>query len=310
MNIRFVERRDLDDLKWNAAVEADSSGMPYAYTWYLDIVCEESWNGLVFNDYEAVFPLPFNKKLWISLQVYQPILTQQLGVYGQTGAELFADFLQHIPPEYKRVNLQTRQVLKIKGWRCKKRLNLLIKLDKPYTEIYQGYKKNLQKRLEKSEARLTISENGSPNQLVALYKNIQGERVGFSEENFQQAYSLIKFAVDHGFGKVLEVKDVKGKQLCLGFFLISAHRIINLYSAATEKGRRENARHFMIDYLLKKYAGSGKIFDFEGSEIPGVQKFFRSFGPEESFYASYERNKLPKFWKWAIKTRKKIKRKG
>lgn len=307
MTIHFLERNEIDINKWDAVVDADPSGMPYGFSWYLDIVCDDQWHGLILDDYQSVFPLPFNEKLWISQQVTQPILTQQLGIFGPDPSPPLSTFLHHIPGAFKKIVLQARQVEKVKGWQCKKRLNLVIDLKADYDSILLGYKKNLRKRIENASQVLNISDAGSADDLVALYKSQQGDRVGFSEENFQQAYKLISTALAKEQGKVLEVKDRDGTLLCLGFFLFTHKRIINLFSAATDEGRRQNARHCMIDYLLKKYAGSNMVFDFEGSEIPGVQKFFKSFGAKPAYYGVYERNTLPKFWKWALKTRQKLK---
>ncbi|MCB0662983.1 MAG: GNAT family N-acetyltransferase [Saprospiraceae bacterium] len=307
MSLHFLERDTIDNKKWNQAVEADSLGFPYAYTWYLDIVADGHWCGLVLGDYEQVFPMPYNRKLWVSAQIYQPILTQQLGIFGPLEDKEIEYFLGYIPKQFKKVYLQTHQVEKVKGWRCKKRLNLILHLNKGYETIYQDYKKSLKKRIEKAQAHLLVEKVDQAKELVQLYKNQQGDRVGFSDENFDQAFRLMEAAIKHRCGKIYKVTD-GNETLFLGFFLETKNRIINLFSAATEEGRKQHARHFLIDHIIRENAGKEIIFDFEGSEIPGVQKFFRSFGSEETYYAAYERNKLPKFWKWALDARKKVKK--
>ena len=35
----------------------------------------------------------------------------------------------------------------------------------------------------------------------------------------------------------------------------------------------------LFDQLIKKYSATHKILDFEGSDIPGVRRFFGGFGP-------------------------------
>ena len=38
---------------------------------------------------------------------------------------------------------------------------------------------------------------------------------------------------------------------------------------------------FLIDSVLKKYAGSHLTFDFEGSMIPGLARYYMGFGAIE-----------------------------
>ena len=41
--------------------------------------------------------------------------------------------------------------------------------------------------------------------------------------------------------------------------------------------------------MIKKNAAKNIIFDFEGSMLPGVAKFFKSFGAIENNYYSLEK---------------------
>ncbi|MEY4709998.1 MAG: hypothetical protein RIS28_1130 [Bacteroidota bacterium] len=59
MSIKYLEHEQIDPEKWNAAVLSSETPLFYALFGYLDCVTENRWDALVFNEYEAVFPLPY-----------------------------------------------------------------------------------------------------------------------------------------------------------------------------------------------------------------------------------------------------------
>ena len=67
MQIQLIHRSQIDDAQWNARVTESGNGLPYAFTDYLDIVTNRSWSALVGENYEAVFPLPMEQKLGVTM---------------------------------------------------------------------------------------------------------------------------------------------------------------------------------------------------------------------------------------------------
>ena len=49
----------------------------------------------------------------------------------------------------------------------------------------------------------------------------------------------------------------------------------------------------IIDTFIKDHADSGRILDFEGSNIPSVARFFGGFGAQAEIYQSVSFNRLP-----------------
>jgi hypothetical protein len=44
------------------------------------------------------------------------------------------------------------------------------------------------------------------------------------------------------------------------------------------EGKKKEANYFLLSRLWMEFEGSGMIFDFEGSDIPGVKEFYKKFG--------------------------------
>jgi hypothetical protein len=56
-----------------------------------------------------------------------------------------------------------------------------------------------------------------------------------------------------------------------------------------------------MDGLISQMAGSNFFIDFEGSEIEGIESFYKSFGASKRIYFGYKKNNLPKFISWIKK---------
>jgi hypothetical protein len=54
---------------------------------------------------------------------------------------------------------------------------------------------------------------------------------------------------------------------------------------------------FITDHILRHYQSSGKIYDFEGSSVPSIAKFYEGFGGVNQPF--FELNK----GLWGIKTK-------
>ena len=50
MLIKYIQREHLDEEKYNDCIENSIQSNSYAFSWYLDIVCD-NWDVLVLNDY-------------------------------------------------------------------------------------------------------------------------------------------------------------------------------------------------------------------------------------------------------------------
>jgi hypothetical protein len=48
-----------------------------------------------------------------------------------------------------------------------------------------------------------------------------------------------------------------------------------------------------MDNIIFLFAEHRMVLDFEGSEIEGIARFFKSFGAEKRNYYRYKRNRLP-----------------
>lgn len=300
MEIRLLKREEIDDKVWNGCVHFAINAMPYAYTWYLDNVCEE-WEGLVLGNYKAVMPLVFAKKFGVDY-LYQPFFTQQLGVFTALPItkSLINKFIESIPEKYKYIDINLNEINDISESKfISKRTNHILDLNLDYALLKANYSKNTLRNLKKAEdAELMIQSNLSPELFVAFYINNTADKVkGFKEKHKHILHRIIYKALSYQLGSIIGVSNKDQELIAANFIIFHPTRIINLLPTSSQEGKDLNAMVFLIDNLLQKNANQKKIFDFEGSMIAGISQFYKGFGAEEVNYFRLKRNNLPAFYR-------------
>ena len=68
--------------------------------------------------------------------------------------------------------------------------------------------------------------------------------------------------------------------------------IYNLMMEPHEIARQQSAGAFLYDELIKEFSHSGMMLDFEGSDIPGIEFFYKGFGAVNQPYFKTHINNL------------------
>ena len=298
--IRFIKHNEVDTEKWDVCIRKAVNCMPYAFSWYLDIVVAE-WDALVLNDYEAVFPLPKKEKLRITYS-NTPFWVQQLGLFSKTCTALnrLDDFVNAIPKEYKYIELNLNfnsTLAERNGVQLGSNNNFVLNLDKSYTEQSSLYSKNLKRNLKKANTNsLQLFKNDSPASLIKLFREDKGKDINhFTELDYKNLETIMHVAIHKHCGQVWMAYD-KGNRLVSGMFLLfSPTRIILLFTGNSIEGKQLAAMPFLIDAFIKESANSGLVFDFEGSNDANLARFYKSFGAKNEPYQNLKMNRLPLF---------------
>lgn len=280
--INYVKRINLDVLKYNNCIENSIQSRIYAYSWYLDIVAN-NWDILVLNDYEAVMPIPYNKKYFLKY-VVQPYFCQQLGIFSK---EIISDDFQKemiktIPSKFLKVsiNLNSDNILLSEKTNRK---NYILKLSKEYSLLQKKFSKGRKHAIKVGEkAGLKLVPITIEKLIEIQSKNYEYKIPEITLKN------IVKTLIQKEKGIILGIYREE-ELLGGGFFINDKNRFIYLYSAFTEKGRKLQVASFLISSIVKKHQNSNFILDFEGGNIPNIGKFYRSFGAEEEVYSIFNR---------------------
>ncbi|MCP4439008.1 MAG: hypothetical protein GY810_08710 [Aureispira sp.] len=311
MDIRLVEREDIEEAKWNGCVHYANNSKIYGYTWYLDNVAEH-WCGLVEGDYQSVFPLVWNQKIFGIKQLYQPLLCQQLGLFSVhvRSKKRIEAFLEAIPSDFKYIDIHLNDrnynIKKIEELDLVEKPNYVLNLNKPYEILSKSYSSNVKRNIKKAEkSNLFLSTNITPEKLVAEVKKSQEAKGNnMPDQLFHTAHRIIYNCLHRGLGGMHVVTDKDDDSILHAaiFFMYSGGNVmINLLNVTTEAGRKSGAMHYLLDYIIKINANKRKLIDFEGSSIAGIARFYESFGAENVPYYHLKQNRLPWWIRWKKK---------
>jgi len=309
--IKYIQQQDINRSKWDICVDESFNGLIYAKSWYLDIVSDQ-WDALVENNYEKIFPLVYRKK-WGLYYLYQPVFTQQLGLFSKNllTEKNVLEFIRAIPEKFRfvEINLNTLNKLPVGEYKTVNWLTHELDLINSHENIRKNYSTNLKRNLKKAESKgLEISKNIKPDDIIHLFRKNRGKSISNLDDTdylklSRLAYSGIYKGMVATYGVYSE-----NNTLCAGaIFLQRKKKTIFLFSGLNEQGKKSNAMAFLIDAYIKEHQHSHLTMDFEGSNDLNLARFYKSFGSTEITYPHLYINRLGPFSRLLVSMKKKFK---
>ncbi len=264
-----------------------------------------NWVALVLDDYDAVMPLPWKKK-WNIKYLYQPAFTQQLGIFSikpltASQVKIFIEIAaQHF--KFAEITLNHLNATEPTGtiFQVTQRDNYTLNLNKPYEELHDNYLPAFTKslrRIRKFEMLYVSSVNYQ--KTVELYRHLYGNRFRFSDGNIYRHFeNICKKLFGENALVIRHARSTGNKLLASAVLLKDENRLYNIISCITTEGKKLEANYFLYDSIIKEFANTPLLLDFEGSDIEGVATFYKKFNPEHEPYPFIKFNTLPAFIKW------------
>ena len=276
-DIIFLARNEIDDEKWNHAVLNSRNGRIYATTNWLDAFVPD-WKALVLLNYKIIMPLPSFKKYGIRY-LAQPPFTQQLGLFASTEIDKQAElyFIQKAISIFKFAEMNMNINAAICETQLKK--NYILPLTQPYELISSKYSKSLRNNnLKPSKSKSFFYNCDLKIDLaIDMFKKLYQKKMNIADSSYHHLKALAnKLAKNHQcFTRSVWLNE---KLLAINLYFKDEKRIYNIATASIPEYRKLNATDFLIDSLIQEFSNSGFIFDFEGSNIPGIEAFYKKFG--------------------------------
>ncbi|MCB9032167.1 MAG: GNAT family N-acetyltransferase [Chitinophagales bacterium] len=287
--IRYLSHSEIDKERWDACIAGSLNALPYAYSHYLDVVTGNCWDALVLDEYAAVFPLPVRKK-WGFRAVFQPFFCQQLGLFVTDAAQydLLPEFLRAIPKRFIRVYVQlnTRNSMPA----ADHRVTYQIPLQRDYASIAEQYGTIVRKNMKRI-GNMELTHESSPDVptfLRFLKENLGDKLSDLGPNDMHMLQALLQMLLERKEGFIRYALDESGQRQGAVFLVHSHGMLIYLLAAHTPAGKKKSVMTYLIDSVLQEYAEKEKLFDFEGSMIPGIANFYSNFGAREVKFPVYK----------------------
>lgn len=304
----LLSRNEIDDVLWNELVKNSKQQIIYAYSWYLDVVCDD-WKALVWpsaNDYQIVMPLPVKRK-WLIEVIEQPLFCQYLGIFSlqDLSAVETEIFLKSLAEKFSYIsfyqfNPLNTAILRLASpnfstFRITENTTLGLSLSVPYEEIFSKYSPDKKLNLKRSFSKKWVikkSEDIIP--LIEIFKrNHESKIKGGVRKNAYDILSNLLIQIDKHESATL-FYALRNGMIHAGVLIVkSADKAIYLFNSADETGRRGNARTFLLDKFFQDNSGLPILFDFESPEVQSIAQFYQGFGATPLRYLGIRKNTLP-----------------
>lgn len=304
----FLSRKEIDDSRWNEAIESALHPVMYGFTWYLDAVCED-WSAIVWpsgTDFQVILPLPL-KTRWSIRMVHQPFFCQYLGFFYKEvpSEQTVSDFLTltdskfpyistyHFHPENTALIMPVLDRFgNFKQTTCHTHW---LRLNQPYAALSGQYSSDRKSNLKKAFTQnWTAFESTDLTQLITWFKQYHEPAVqgGVAKGSYDILHRLYKSVKDRIDTKIIYAG--KDGVLHAGILVMrGGNMAVYLFNAADDEGRSGNARTFLLDQYFRNNAGTDLIFDFESPPVESIASFYKSFGSEKVPFINIHKNSLP-----------------
>jgi hypothetical protein len=303
----LISRREVDATRWDQSVQQSLQQIVYAYTWYLDLVCD-NWVAVVWpsaQSYQVILPLPVRRKYGVSV-IQQPLFCQYLGFfYGQTVpdaliSEFFSVFTRAFPyiSTYnfhpQNFTPQLLDCAETHGLTINTLYTHQLSLTQPYESIAESYKKDRKTNLRRSRRygwRVKASEDIIP--LIDLFKQNHAQQVSGGVD--PKAYELLSAVFDKcRIHAQADLWYAGLDNLHAGILIVRTGAFaVYLFNAADAVGRKGEARSLMLDRFFAENSGGQITFDFESPAEPNIVSFYKSFNATDVPFLAISRNALP-----------------
>ncbi|MET0242230.1 MAG: hypothetical protein ABW174_02125 [Flavitalea sp.] len=294
--IKFIRNADIDRVAYDRCVAGAANTLIYAWSFYLDRM-SQGWDLLAVSredNYEYVMPLVSRRK-WGVAYLYQPTFVQQLGIFSANTVtpEIVNQFINIAKDEFAFAEIHLNSGNSIR-W-LSVRSNFILDLSPGYDLLSASFTRDLKNNLKLS-SRTNLVYTRDVSAEVCL-KNFQqeyssklpavtpAEYSNFAElcRNPGSDFQLVIRGITNEHGHLVATALMPRKQ----------NRLYLLQSWVSLAGRAAKANHYLMDQVIREFAGSDLLLDFEGSDVPGIAAFYRNFGAIDQPYYFLQWNNLP-----------------
>lgn len=292
--IELLHRNSLDMIAYTDCVSMQSVSLLYAQPWYLDAVTDSNWYAVVGNStnsgYSWVLPFfTFRKWAGIGASVAaNPLLVQQCGPWGQFSDEDIVSALLLIRSTFNTGSIALSQEVVLssslydsllaKSFSVSFRINQQIVFPNDTSPVFDGLNKTRKKHWRRGSAISFNSSSDSAACLDAFLKSKGLNSLGLKSKHVRLLHAIITSLNERGLLHT-HYYTINGiSQLCL-LLAEYGNGVISLLGGPVNEGASLFLQDVAIVTELELLLLSGKsVFDFEGSNIPGVAAYNATFG--------------------------------
>lgn len=281
----------------------------FSQAWWLDAVVGDSWDVVLATKKNKVIgALPYMlRKKWGFRLLTQPKLTQSLGPWVRPTQKSYPKWLAYEKEVLgELVNLLPKYDYYSQNWHCERQnwlpfywrgfeqttrytYRLAIKADT--NELWKGLQENTRREVRKAKDRVGVQvRQGTFDEFLALNRMVferQNKSVPYTSKFVTRlnAAASVRDACD-----CLVAEDAEGKLHAGAYIVRSGNTSYYLMGGGDPELRNSGATSLLLWEAICSQPESIETFDFEGSMIEPIERFFRSFGAVQTPYFHVSRS--------------------
>lgn len=166
-----------------------------------------------------------------------------------------------------------------KGFRQQTAYTYLIKDTSEPDVIFKNFKNSTQRQIRKARQQLSVRNTNDPEGVLSMFKISMRNQPDYKvDETLLKKLHLV--ALRKKQVEILEAIDAESRVLGALYLVFDKEEMLYLYGGYDEAFNDSGAMPLLFWSALQSAHQKGVRFNFEGSMLPGVERFFRSFGGE------------------------------
>jgi len=309
--------------QYRALCRTEESIPIFSQDWWLDAVCgEANWNVLLVekND-RTLAALPFYMP--VRGVVTMPQYTQTMGVWFAPTSDdtkyhsaleqrqsLCKQLIERLPA---RVFLQNFDYAFTdwlpfywQGFRQTTRYTYLLKDLKNSDLLWENMSYQTRRNIRDAQEKFQITVRTGVS--VDDFIHIQNQTFERQHQRNKQDANILRRLIDtcreRGQGEIWGGYDGDGRLHAAAFVVWQQRSAYYIAGGGDSSLRHSGAHSLALWEAVKQVAQYTDTFDFEGSMLPGVERFFREFGGVQTPYLSVSKGKIGLFERLMIKLSK------
>ena len=282
-------------------------------SWWLDLVAgKDNWDVVIETRNElviAVFPFVTKKVAWFQA-IGMPPLTPYMGIWFNLPPQN-ADSTQKVLEK----DIKSSLVAKLprhdkffvqffpepshwftsnwKGYQQTTQYTYIIEDLTNLENVYSNFKRNIKGDITKAKKRVEISSSENFDAFFSVCsKTFSRQKIKnpYNKELFKAVYTA---AFQKGCGKIMMALDKSGNIHAVVLLVWDKETTYYLAGGGDHNLRRSGATSLLLWEAIQFAATVSRKFDFEGSMIPAVEKFFSAFGARQTPYSLITQTRSP-----------------
>lgn len=264
--------------------------------WWLEAVAPGNWGSAeIRQNGKIIARLPYVKEKRYGFKVLgMPAYTQTLGYWiDETGAknskkyarykDLITDLINQLPKGYS-VDLSLDHncsylfPFKWNGFRIEMSYSYRLEEIRDTEQLWRGLGDNIRREIKKAQKQLSIENDHSIEDLISMQSKTferQGRKFNGNPDLLRRLDAAL---ICNNARQLLCAVDAEGRIHAASYFVFDNNCCYYLIGGGDPELRNSGASSLLMWEGIKFASTVSKSFDFEGSMIEPIERFFRAFG--------------------------------